>query len=278
MSPMDDRTKWPDDVRNNLPLIIGFATTFFVAFRILSAAGFDMQTAYAVLQAAGTGQVLAGAALGAITFIPAAIVIGYLLFFPSVRHLKVEGQRILSRVSIVLFWIISFLAASAIEFFLMALVVAAARGREKYTRRKFERQSDQVRATEDPEDRSQEADRIDEQLKEMKKAVGRGPYVFGAMLLFLLAVALVSTSMWLPAEQLEFRDRPPVIGYVLSEAPDSTSVLIDNPRKVLHFRRSEIVRRFICRQSLYSLYDSFPELITLSRPSRYPKCKSDHPQ
>jgi hypothetical protein len=44
----------------NLALLAGFLSVVFVAVRLLSVTGFDPETAYAVLQAQGTGSVIVG--------------------------------------------------------------------------------------------------------------------------------------------------------------------------------------------------------------------------
>ncbi len=72
---MDKDAGWIAYLKQNVPFIGVIAAAFYIALRILGAAGFDSQTAYAILQAAGTGSVLAGAALAVLAFMAGPIVL-----------------------------------------------------------------------------------------------------------------------------------------------------------------------------------------------------------
>jgi hypothetical protein len=50
----------------HFPLLVGFISSLFVALRILSAAGFDAETAYAIVQAGGAASAIIGASLSAV--------------------------------------------------------------------------------------------------------------------------------------------------------------------------------------------------------------------
>lgn len=125
---------WQEEARRNIALIVGLAAALYTALRILAASGFDSQTAYAVLQAAGTGSVLTGATLSALPYIPAPIVIAYLLFFPGPTHYK-DAKRVSIIVAIALFSIVVLLITPAIELGLLLLVVSAAQWRTWQARR-----------------------------------------------------------------------------------------------------------------------------------------------
>jgi hypothetical protein len=58
--------EWISLWKEHLPLLVGAASTIFVALRILSVANFNPETAYALLQTAGTAQVILGAILAAV--------------------------------------------------------------------------------------------------------------------------------------------------------------------------------------------------------------------
>jgi len=58
-----DQQEWISLSKEHLPLVVGAASTLFVAIRILSVANFDPQTGYGLLQAGGTAPVILGAIL-----------------------------------------------------------------------------------------------------------------------------------------------------------------------------------------------------------------------
>ncbi|HEY6737661.1 MAG TPA: hypothetical protein VI076_02340 [Actinopolymorphaceae bacterium] len=63
---------------------------------------------------------------------------------------------------------------------------------------------------------------------------------------FMLTYGIGSRALWLPAERLEIRGEPALVGYVLSEEDGRVTILRDQPRTVLRVDEDQVRKREIC--------------------------------
>jgi hypothetical protein len=109
-------------VREHLPLLVGIISTLFIAIRILSAAGFDPETAYAIIQAGGAASVILGAALssvGEISLIIALISAERYFFHPQTT---VVGRH-LNTISLIVSGIVCLFTAPAFILLFIGFIV-----------------------------------------------------------------------------------------------------------------------------------------------------------
>jgi hypothetical protein len=116
---------WYGEFRRNLGLVLGAAAVFYIALRILSAAGFDIETAYAILQDAGTANVLAGAALNSLSYAAGPIALAFLLYFSGLKD-KRGAERPLIIAAIFFVAVMLILVSPAAEVLAIALLFIVA--------------------------------------------------------------------------------------------------------------------------------------------------------
>ncbi|WP_222194392.1 hypothetical protein [Modestobacter italicus] len=112
------------------------------------------------------------------------------------------------------------------------------------------------------------------------QAAGR-PTIDAAAIALLATVLLpvvqqsINDKVWLPAEVVTTSYREPIIGYVVSEANDWTTLLRERDRKIVSIRSDSISRREVCRvensqSQTVTIYDLIGE-----RDPDYSKCPTE---
>ena len=253
---------------NNLhigALIFGGVSTILVALRLLSIAKANPETAFAILQAGGTTNVVMGTVL---SLIPSIALIGasYLAIgriwakfsdskFPDSSKLT-DAEELgiwtsMSALFLIAILTIPFRYWEAPVAVLLALILA----------RIFRESIERARKN-----------KKDNRWWRVVKVTTAGLIAFA----FLLGVII--SPPWMPAEQLTFttasKDKP-VVGYVLDQSQSGLTVLSINPTQVLYYGPKDLTTEFACSafrsDDLPIIYHT--GLIRIFHLFSYPHCK-----
>jgi hypothetical protein len=263
-----------NDVISNLPLAIGILTTLFIASRILSAADFNPETAYAILQAGGTAAVLVGATLQSLPVIPPFLVGTYFLLTD-----KPFGDYQSPRRQLLLFGQMSFLVVAVFLAPVGALVVVAVSTliglpvgffigmRQTAPFRKALKRA----GGENKDSNSAELDAVAaDVLKKFTKTSWR---MRAIQILWIAAaftlIIVFNTSIWLPSEHLTVKGRP-IVGYVLSVDATYYAILLTNSKTVIYVDEATVSARTLCASQTSWFSRSLPSLFYTR--NNYPQC------
>jgi hypothetical protein len=256
--PYSPRSSW----QVNLGLVIGLASVTFIAGRLLGIAAGDPETAYAILQAEGTGPVIVGSLIPMVGLMaaPVAIFASYysislglkgpdhymVAIFATVGSLATvivffttPAQDLLLSCSVALIGIVFFRIA-------MALVVKFRPHHRKDVYHAQE-QSHPLRA------------------------------FIVIYTLFVLGVSTLSSTPWLPEQNIGIKGHDDFSGYILSEASGTTFILTHNPTGVSREASSDILFVKLCRASNYlvqqgTLNQWLGSFMSADRITSYPHC------
>ena len=257
-------SQWWDGLwREHLPLLAGVGSALFVAFRILGIANFNSETAYAILQAAGTGTIVIGILLASAGIIAYFAVIAcisrYFFLRQSTKHDE-RQMRVLITVG-TLFSVIAIFTTPVILIAELAIIFIGgllnARFRPSNARINEVIHSDK---------------KIRRLLKGLFKrrisaTLGTRFLLMAFALLFVLIVITAPPS--LPVEELAIKDSHPIAAYVLSDHNNNYVILLLNSNKVEHIDDVQSVK--LCEANNYGILSTIPSLIPASQP-RYPLC------
>jgi hypothetical protein len=253
--------------REHLPLIAGLLSTFLVAFRILSVARWDPETAYAILRSAGASSVILGVALSVVGYL------ALLVFVICERSLRLNGHRYSTSTQDVIIALLVLSAGwSLYNGPVVVVVPLAVLLGVRYVPLCFRRALMFVRrrrgAAHDKGSQGQTADQVRKRKRPRWLEIVT---VILAVVVALLAVAIAPP--WMPAESLTLRGARPVAVYVLSVDNGYLTVLTAISRRVKYVRQISVSARGICvdRNAISPLNDSFAQLFGAGR-SRYPVC------
>lgn len=212
---------------NNLykgALVFGGISTILIALRLLSAAKANPETAYGILQASGTANVIIGTVL---SLIPSIALIGASCLVLDRIFSKFSKSPELDQAAELGIW------TSICALFLIALFtipfryweVPAAVVVALILARIFRQRIEDAR----------------------KKKTGRhvAKAVAGLIAgLFLLGVIL--SPPWMPAEKLTFTNAKPVTGYVLDQSQSGLTVLAVDSRQILYYGPKDLATEAAC--------------------------------
>jgi hypothetical protein len=206
-------------------LVFGGVSTILIALRLLSVAKANPETAYGILQASGTANIIIGTVL---SLIPSIALIGASCLILGRIFAKFLKSPELSQAAELGVWT-SICALLLIALFtipfryweapaavIVALILAGI----------FRKRIEDVRK---------------------KKAAARRVAKAAAGLiagLFLLGVIL--SPPWMPAEQLTFTKAKPVTGYVLDQSQSGLTVLAVGSRQILYYGPNELSTETAC--------------------------------
>lgn len=217
-------------------LIFGGVSTILIALRVISIAKANPETAYGILQASGTANIIIGTVL---SLIPSIALVGasYLAVgriwakfpdskFPDSSELS-DAEELGIWTSMCALFLIAVLTIPFRYWEVPAAVVLALILAWIFR------------------------DRIEKARKNKKKErVWRGAKVTAAGLIaaaFLLGVII--SPPWMPAEQLTFTPASkdgPVVGYVLDQSQSGLTVLSINPTRVLYYGPKDLANEVAC--------------------------------
>lgn len=243
--------------RHNWTLLIGLFSVAFIAVRLLAAATGDPETAYAILQATGSGSVVVGSlipAVGLLVFPLAVIGFSYNL---SRKAFHDRSQALLMLATFALSLVVTTLTAPAIPLVLsigttLASVIFTATTPFSTLRQRMHNSKD----------------------------LWPSPYalisVYAATAIVFTAV---SSTMWLPTQNIITKERPGFSAYVLSQNDQNTWILTQYPTSVVQVPTKEIITMQICKTPDYrSQEETITELLGNSRNSGafYPRCDRNY--
>jgi hypothetical protein len=194
-------------------LSIAAASTVLIALRLLSAADFNPATAYGIIQASGTANVIIGTVISlipSIAIIAASGLILYVVFSPHKLSLAAElaawtSMSILFLITLLTIPLRYFYAIGGCVLFILILLLF---------RKRIKTSIENHRDT---------------------QVVRNAARVFGFIIAVTLIFGVVLSPPWMPAEYLVLNNGQSITGYILSETQNGMTVLQINPREVLYY-------------------------------------------
>jgi hypothetical protein len=239
-------------------LSIAAASTVLIALRLLSAADFNPATAYGIVQASGTGNVLIGTVISlipSIAIIAASGLILYVVFSPKKLSLPAELAAWASMSLLVLITLLTIpykyaYAIGGWVLFILILLLFKERIRASIK---------------------------DHQDTPAVRNAARG---FGFIIAVTLIIGVVLSPPWMPAEYLVFKNGKSMTGYILSETQTGMAVLQAKPRRVLYYDdpkalKSEIICSNVPKWDYPIIYYLHLHLdLSVLNPYHYDSCSS----
>jgi hypothetical protein len=221
--------------KDNSAVIIAVLSVAVVAIRLLSVSRGDPETAYAILQAGGTGNVLIATLISTLGLL--AIPICAALGLDAVEALKKYGRNstrfhLSLAGSLAMLYIVFYMAPVGLLFLIVCLALSYAliMYLSWRVRRKLQRKE------------------IHDTLFKPKTFVIIGICIY---ILILLVYEVGTPTPWLPVQKISVAGQRPFAGYVLSEANGETSILTSNPEEVIYLRDQSIQYSTQCAPPYY---------------------------
>jgi hypothetical protein len=226
---------------------LGAASTVLVALRLISVAKFNPETAYGILQASGTGNVIIGTLISLIPSI-AIIVALYLISMralsPSVRTTpEAEFTRwtlifmlaLIALLTIPLRYVIY--AGPGILIFLALILAVAIR-----TKRSVPASETGERSA--PASETGETRFLQERRWGKK---GTAAAIFSAFLVaFIVMLGVVASPPWMPAERLTLNNHQKIIGYVLAQTQEGLTFMQAGSMNITQYEPGVVKDQVFC--------------------------------
>jgi hypothetical protein len=203
-------------------LSVGAASTVLVALRLLSVAKFNLETAYGILQATGTGNVVMGTVISVIPSIAigVALCLAFYMILQGSGSIGVEFALVVTMVALILIALLTtpvkyyaVIGACVVVVFAVWLIREKIRGVGWDT------------------------------------GAGRGFLrFFASVLAILLVFGVVISPPWMPAESLTLNNKQ-VTGYILTQTPNGLTVLQANPREIIYYGPNALTNQYMCSDS-----------------------------
>jgi hypothetical protein len=212
-------------------LVFGGVSTILIALRLLSVAKANPETAYGILQATGTTNVIIGTVLSlipSIALIGASCLVLSRIFAKSPNSPEL-GQPELGQAAELGVW------TSICALFLIALftipfrygVVPAVAVVALIVARICK-------------------EWIEDARKNKKKACRRFAKAAAGLLAGLVLLGVILSPPWMPAERLTFSKAKPVTGYVLDQSQSGLTVLAVDSRQLLYYGPKDLISETAC--------------------------------
>jgi hypothetical protein len=215
------RSSWS----GSLSLLIGLFSVAFAAVRVLSAAGGDLETAYAILREQGTGTIYVGTLIYYVGVMAAPIALLCWIYYKNSGNwlaLAVAGGCLY--IVIVAAHISELVFGAFIAF--VYSIAATSRGRSLRS----------VQTVTYPK------------LPWLPKGITIVIFVYS---LGILGALIFNTAPWLPIQAISIEGQRPFSGYVLSEGNATSSILTAHPISVIYVQSKSIKAVKLCAQSEY---------------------------
>lgn len=224
-----------DRIHEHLALIVSVVVGTSIVIRVFASARYDPVTAMALVQAAGVGTVALGGLLASIPFFAFAAFFVFLV--EAAKSFSTIGSSEMSLRGLLL----GVGAAICALFMPVGLLVLAAffcvvRGIWWILQR-------------------QRSGRGESGLGSARKKGTKPVAVALSVSLgvgFVLLTATYFGQPWVPSETIEVRNKDGFRGYVLTESKDEVVVLRDDSRRIVRIKKSELVKRSLCRGDVSS--------------------------
>lgn len=247
----------------HLALLVGLTSVAFIAVRLLSVSAGNPETAFAILQAEGTGSVVVGSLISGIGLIAVPIAIaafryGVVLFRRARKSATMPfSERVAASLGIVTLAVfISYFATPVMTFlaaaggwlliFFMALAI-----NRRALRRKGRKPS----------------------LRECLPSIWAMAIVY---LLLALTGLTVASDLWVPPQNIVLRGHPVFSAYIVSQTSDATVILTLDHALVRQIQTGQILSQEICQPSGHWLQQETLSQFVNSSKDSYPRCARDY--
>jgi uncharacterized membrane protein len=227
--------------KEHIPLLIGAGTTLFIAVRLLSVAGFDLETAYGILQEGGTAAIVIGAIIpligGIAVMVCSLSAASFFLFDKAAERNYWAALGILAGiVSAFIAPLINILVISPVVVLICFLPLMARRRRKAV---------EKVAASGDEDQIEQLKTKLDRQIASGERFVKIGSYAQLAGMAVVIALAAINTDPWLPAMRLTVNDSQSFTAYILSSGSEM-GILLNSSRKVEYISSRDVAQEVLC--------------------------------
>jgi len=221
-------------------LALGAGSTVLVALRLISVAKFNPETAYAILQASGTGNVIIGTV---ISLIPSIAIIAA-LYLILARVLS-QSHQTTPQAEFARWTLIFMLALIALLTIPLRYVIYAGPGILVFLGTILaiviikRRAKKEVPASETGE--------TDSFLERNQGPKGTAIAIFAALLIaFIVMLGVVASPPWMPAERLTLNNHQKVIGYVLAETQDGLTFMQAGSMNITQYNPGFVKGQVFC--------------------------------
>lgn len=249
----------------HLPLLVTVFSALAIGIRIIIVAGHNLENVYAILQASGTGSVIAGTLIPAIGFLMPSLALIIIMILRedsiagSLKPFAVGVTIFLSLTSIVITPFLMFVLIAAwvaIWYSAVGLATVFRRGETFSRRGGFAARIAQARGK-----------LSSRNLFTTVVAIWAGYNFF---------VVVTNTVPWVPAERIAPVKEQPFTGYVFGETDTDVSILSADNHQMVHMDPNQIVSRTVCQPAgvLYGgiELESLTQLVFGQKNPSYPKC------
>jgi hypothetical protein len=228
-------------------LVFGAGSAVLVALRLISVARFNPETAYGILQASGTSNVIIGTVISLIPSIAIIVALYLILVRVLSRSPKTDPRAEFAR------WMLVFLLALigllTIPFkyvvyvgpgilvflgFIVAILIIKIRAMK-------------VPANETGETDPSETGETSSRLQRDWGWKGTAFAIFSALLIALTVMfGVVFSPPWMPAERLTLNDNTTVTGYVLAQTSDGLTFMQAKSREITYYNPGVVIDQVFC--------------------------------
>ena len=292
-------------------LVFGAGSTVLVALRLISVARFNPETAYGILQASGTGNVIIGTVISLIPSIAIIVALSLILVRVLSRSPKTDPRAEFAR------WMLVFLLALigllTIPFkyvvyvgpgilvflgFIVAILIIKIRAKRKGPASKTGEtdssktgetdssktgETDSSKTGETDSSKTGETDssktgETDSWLQRDWGWTGTAFAIFSALLIALTVMfGVVFSPPWMPAERLTLNNNQTVRGYVLAQTSDGLTFMQANSRKITHYNPGVVIDQAFCTNAPATdlpiiYYIKFITRLDLGKLGKYDHC------
>jgi hypothetical protein len=219
--------------RQNWPLLIGLSSVGFISARLLGVATGDPETAYAILQAAGTGSVVVGGLIPAIGLLlfPISVAVYHYGFSraTSTRHSEAPLMIAIGSTALVI-TIFTAPAGPLLGTIIFSVFVIAAASWLRYIARP----------------------KVGQRKRGRFSIVWPPPHILIALFSAIaIASTIVSSNPWLPSQNIIMKGRHGFSAFILAQTDQTTTILTQRPTAVVQLPSSEIITTEICKTLNY---------------------------
>jgi hypothetical protein len=242
-----------------IPIAVGVISVAFVAARLLSISSGDPETAYAVLQAEGTGSALAGSLIPEVGLLAFPISIA-LAVYAARKPSTILGPRFAVLITIGGICFVVAMFTVPVYTFILASLFTIFMGFSTWgTRRSIARST-----------------------SEMTK-VSR-PSLYEMCAVYAISTLLISSIIytpWLPEDNFIVKGHADFSAFVLSQSSDTTVILTRNPAAVIQISTNQIIEQNICRPTSYltqgeTINEWLGSPVSADHIYAYPPCKKGY--
>jgi hypothetical protein len=245
--------------RRNWTLLVGLFSVGFISARLLTAASSDPETAYAILQATGTGSVVVGSLIPAIGLLVFPLLVIGASHGLSAERLTDRSLNALMMAAAVLAGVVTILTAPAIPLLVdIAFTLIIVAGAALFPRSTWEQRRHHI-----------------------KDLLPSSYALITVYSVIAIVFTVIYSAPWLPTQNITMKGQQEFSAYILSQGNQTTSILTQNPTAVLQLPSNQIVMTQICKTPYYrSGEETIAEWLGISvngnRVVSYPKCDGNY--